>query len=106
MGNKGRTPLHFAVSRGKPLRLIKLLVESGADPAIIRGSGRTPLDVARLRCGRGFADIVAYLEPITLPRAQPQDPAEKPGCLNRVRNRIAHWSETFDVPCSRHRSRR
>jgi hypothetical protein len=42
----GQTALHFAAGSRNP-ELVKLLLESGADPTIKESSGLTALDVAR-----------------------------------------------------------
>jgi hypothetical protein len=43
-----QTPLHFAITRGRP-DLLELLIELGADVEAIDGNGQTPLEHAMLR---------------------------------------------------------
>ena len=65
---QGATPLHHAITRGRPLAFVRLLVERGADPSAKDGLGRTPAALAALG---GDAQTVAYLA--SLGHAAPQD---------------------------------
>lgn len=57
-GPDGTRPLHHAITRGRSLRFVQLLVEHGADAAARDGLGRTP---AALAARLGDVDTVAYL---------------------------------------------
>lgn len=46
-GSSGSTALHLSCDWGHQ-RVIRLLLEKGADPTIALNNGRTPLDIARL----------------------------------------------------------
>ncbi|MCX8108696.1 MAG: ankyrin repeat domain-containing protein, partial [Verrucomicrobiae bacterium] len=54
----GYTALHIAARKGD-LPMVRLLVEAGADPAIMGPNDETPLDVARQN---GHDTIVQYLQ--------------------------------------------
>jgi len=54
-GDDGRTPLHQAVRHGHE-RMVRALLEHGADPMAVDGQGKTPRDICR------YADIQAILE--------------------------------------------
>lgn len=41
----GETPLHYAV-RKENIKLVRILMENGADPTIKATDGKTPIDVA------------------------------------------------------------
>jgi ankyrin repeat protein len=57
-GPGGAGPLHHAISRGRSLEFVKLLLAHGADPTVRDGQGRTPAEwAARL----GDADTAAHL---------------------------------------------
>lgn len=43
----GQTPLHLAVQGHAPMRIIRLLIQAGADPAITDANGRSALDLAK-----------------------------------------------------------
>lgn len=45
---KGDTVLHLAV-KNKDIELIKLLLEHDADPNIKNNSGKSPLDIAKIK---------------------------------------------------------
>jgi ankyrin repeat protein len=42
----GNTALHFASGNGAP-KLVKTLIESGANPGLLNKNNQTPLDLAR-----------------------------------------------------------
>jgi len=48
----GRTPLHEAAASGNP-SVVRLLLESGADPCAVDGLGLCPYDVAAARAAQG-----------------------------------------------------
>jgi glutaminase len=62
----GRRALHVAAADGSAT-LVALLVEAGADAAVVDRWGATPLDEA-VRVGAG--PVVAYLESVRAPRGQ------------------------------------
>ena len=64
----GTTPLHHAITRGRSVAFVQLLVERGADPAAMDFAGRTP---AALAARNGDVSTVAYLA--SLGHAAPQD---------------------------------
>ena len=55
--HQGKTPLYLAVSRGYK-RIVKFLLEKGANPNIPDGNGSSPIDVASRV---GYAEIVEEL---------------------------------------------
>lgn len=57
-GPGGTRPLHHAITRGRSLACVRLLVEHGADAAARDGLGRTP---AALAARLGDVDTLAYL---------------------------------------------
>lgn len=57
-GPGGAGPLHHAITRGRSVDFVRLLVERGADPALGDAQGRTP---AALAARLGDVDTVAYL---------------------------------------------
>jgi len=57
-GPGGAGPLHHAITRGRSVDFVRLLVERGADPALRDAQGRTP---AALAARLGDVDTVAYL---------------------------------------------
>ena len=63
MGPFGTAALHTAASNGH-LEIVRLLVEQGADVGLRSQSGHTALELAR---EAGRAEVVAYLESITMP---------------------------------------
>lgn len=67
-GAHGSTPLHHAITRGRSLAFVQLLVERGADPAAMNFLGRTP---AALAARSGDVATLAYLA--SLGHAAPQD---------------------------------
>jgi len=68
-GPGGAGPLHHAIARGRGLAFVKLLVDSGADPAARDEYGRTP---AALAAAAGDVQTVAFLA--ALGHHPPQDP--------------------------------
>jgi ankyrin repeat protein len=54
-----RTALHWAAERGD-LAAAALLLDRGANPALVDKQGRTPLDLA---LAQGHADVAARLSP-------------------------------------------
>ncbi|MDP3612703.1 MAG: ankyrin repeat domain-containing protein, partial [Rubrivivax sp.] len=65
-GPHGTRPLHHAITRGRSLACVQMLVEHGADAAARDGLGRSP---AALAARLGDVDTVAYLA--TLGHAAP-----------------------------------
>ncbi|KAB8263633.1 heterokaryon incompatibility protein-domain-containing protein [Aspergillus pseudonomiae] len=57
----GETALHYAAENGY-LEVVKILVEAGSDLYRRDSTGRTPLDCARMRKRRRYAEIIEYLE--------------------------------------------
>jgi ankyrin repeat protein len=55
---KGWRPLHFAIDRGRSIRIIQMLLDAGADPTLTTDTGQTVLQFARTR---GRADVTELL---------------------------------------------
>ena len=54
---EGNTPLHYCVIQDQS-ESMRLLLRSGANPALENNNGKTPLDVAKERNHRGCEDMV------------------------------------------------
>jgi ankyrin repeat protein len=55
--NEGNTPLHVAATNGHG-RIVRLLMDHGADSSIINRQGFTASDLARLRGHHGVAQMI------------------------------------------------
>jgi ankyrin repeat protein len=62
-GEDKATPLTYAANMGK-VQMIQFLFENGADPTMLDGGGRTPLQAALVR-GRQVPEAVKYLRHIS-----------------------------------------
>ena len=58
IASSGEGPLHHAITRGRSVAFVQLLVGRGADPGVLDRAGRTP---AALAAKLGDVDTVAYL---------------------------------------------
>lgn len=63
-GPGGGGPLHHAITRGRSLSFVKLLLDRGADPAVKDAQGRT---AAALAARLGDADTAAHLAALAAP---------------------------------------
>ncbi|KJJ30362.1 hypothetical protein AFLA70_289g001570 [Aspergillus flavus AF70] len=57
----GETALHYAAENGY-FEVVKILVEAGSDVQRRDSSRRTPLDCAKMRKRRKYAEVIEYLE--------------------------------------------
>lgn len=56
----GNTALHLAACRSHSLRMVRMLINAGADPKIANVAGQTPLDFARYDCDCGYTNTPEF----------------------------------------------
>lgn len=56
----GNTALHLAACMSHSLRIVRMLVNAGADPTIANTAGQTPLDFARYDCNCGYTNTPEF----------------------------------------------
>jgi hypothetical protein len=94
---EGNTPLHLAASNGHG-RIVRLLMDHGADSSIVNHEGFTASDLARLRGHDGVAQMIdAHADRISPPGTPPRAATEMlVDGLRNVRRRTEKCSSTMD----------